>query len=343
MERILVIDDDPGFRELLDAILSEEGYEVESGASVADALRLGAGRQYNLVLTDLKLPDGTGIDVLRWFSEQAPNTPVIMITAFGTVESAVEAMKLGAEDYLGKPLNSPDELRLTVRRALEQRRTKREHALLREEQARRFDCRGMIAGDPKMTALLELARKVAPTNATVLMTGESGTGKEVIARCIHENSARNQRVFVPVNCAALSPTLIESELFGHEKGAFTGAVGQHLGRFRARARRHAVPGRNRRTGRQPPGEAAARAAGEVLRARGRHQADLGGRARDRGHQPESEEPGCRRQVPRGSLLPAEPLPARNSAAARPCFRYRTAGGATSCAGRPRNLARPRRC
>ena len=183
------------------------------------------------MISDLRLPDGSGIEILRWFSEQAPNVPVIVITAFGTFESAVEAVKLGAEDYLGKPLNSPDELRMTVRRTLEQRRTKLEHALMREEQARRFDCRGMIAGDPKMTALLELARKVAPTNATVLLTGESGTGKEVIARCIHSNSARSQRVFVPVNCAALSPTLIESELFGHEKGAFTGAVGQHLGRF----------------------------------------------------------------------------------------------------------------
>jgi two-component system response regulator AtoC len=231
MERILVIDDDLGFRELLAAILSDEGYEVESGASIADAIRLGAVRQYNLVISDLRLPDGSGIEILRWFSEQAPNVPVIMITAFGTFESAVEAVKLGAEDYLGKPLNSPDELRIRVRRALDQRRTKLEHALMREEQAKRFDCRGMIAGDRKMTALLELARKVAPTNATVLLTGESGTGKEVIARCIHSNSARSQRVFVPVNCAALSPTLIESELFGHEKGAFTGAVGQHLGRF----------------------------------------------------------------------------------------------------------------
>ena len=144
MERILVIDDDPGFRELLAAILSDEGYEVESGGSIGDALRLGAARQYNLVISDLRLPDGSGIEVLRWFSEQAPNVPVIMITAFGTFESAVEAVKLGAEDYLGKPLNSPDELRITVRRALDQRRTKLEHALMREEQAKRFDCRGMI-------------------------------------------------------------------------------------------------------------------------------------------------------------------------------------------------------
>ncbi|MBZ5724394.1 MAG: sigma-54 dependent transcriptional regulator [Acidobacteriia bacterium] len=231
MERILIVDDDPGFRDLLETILSKEGYQVDSGASVADGVRLGSQRQYGLALTDLKLPDGTGLDVLRWFTEQMPDAPVIMLTAFGTVESAVAAMKMGAADYLGKPLNSPDELRLTVRRALDQRRANREYAVLREEQIRRFDCQGMIAGDPKMVAALELARKVAPTSATVLLTGESGTGKEVLARCIHLNSARSQRVFVAVNCAALSPTLIESELFGHEKGAFTGAVSQHLGRF----------------------------------------------------------------------------------------------------------------
>ena len=231
MERILVIDDDSGFRDLLETILRKEGYDVESGASVADAVRLGAKHQFHLVLSDVRLPDGDGLEVLRWFTEQAPDTPVIMITAFGTIESAVEAMKLGAENYLGKPLHSPDELRLVVRRTIERHRTNLEHALMREEQISRFDCRGLIAGDPKMTAVLELARRVAPTSATVLLTGESGTGKEVMARCIHMNSPRSQRIFVAVNCAALSPTLIESELFGHEKGAFTGAAAQHLGRF----------------------------------------------------------------------------------------------------------------
>jgi DNA-binding NtrC family response regulator len=231
MERLLIVDDDPGFRELLDAILTGEGYTTESAASVREAMNRGRARHFDLVLSDMRLPDGSGLDVLSWCRDEMPDTPVVMITAFGTVESAVEAMKRGAVDYLGKPLQSPDELRLLVARTLERRRALRENALAREEQARRFDCRGLIAADPKMAALLDLARKVAPTNATVLLTGESGVGKEVIARCIHANSDRAERVSVPVNCAALSPTLIESELFGHERGAFTGASAQHLGLF----------------------------------------------------------------------------------------------------------------
>ena len=231
MENILVIDDDPGFRKLLATILTGEGYRVDLGASVADAVRLGSRANYHLVLTDLRLPDGDGTQVLRWFRENCPETPVIMITAFGTVASAVEAMKLGAADYLGKPLSSPDELRLLVQKTLDQRRLEHENEILREETQQKFSCEALIAHDPRMLKVLEMVRKVAPTHATVLLMGESGTGKEVLARCIHSNSPRANRVFIAVNCAALSPSLIESELFGHEKGAFTGAVAQHLGRF----------------------------------------------------------------------------------------------------------------
>ena len=231
MERILIIDDDPGFRALLETILAGDGYQVVTGGSVADAKRLGAREAFHLALSDLKLPDGDGMDVLRWFQSYAPETPIIMITAFGTVASAVEAMKQGAVDYLGKPLASPEELRLLVRDTLEQRRIARERDVWREQTESRFDPGGLIAEDRKMRPPLELARKVAATNATVLLTGESGTGKEVLARLIHRNSTRSSRVFVAVNCAALAPTLIESELFGHEKGAFTGAAAQHIGRF----------------------------------------------------------------------------------------------------------------
>ena len=231
MESILIIDDDPGFRSLMETILRGEGYAVDVAGSVAEAIAAAGRKSYHLVVSDLKLPDGSGVEVLRHWKQEMPETPVIMITAFGTVSSAVEAMKLGAADYLGKPLSSPDELRLIVRKALEQNRVMAERDLLREQEDCRFACKDLIAADPKMEQVVALLKKVAPTNATVLISGESGTGKEIVARCIHRNSPRAPRVFSAVNCAALSPTLIESELFGHERGAFTGAVGQHTGRF----------------------------------------------------------------------------------------------------------------
>jgi two-component system response regulator AtoC len=231
MESILIVDDDPGFRSLMETILRGEGYAVDIAGNVAEALSAAGRKSYHLVVSDLKLPDGSGAEILRHWKREMPETPVIMITAFGTLASAVEAMKLGAADYLGKPLSSPDELRLIVRKVFEQNRLMLERDLLREQEDFRFACDDLIAGDPKMLKVIELAKKVAPTNATVLISGESGTGKEIIARCIHRNSSRSQRVVAAVNCAALSPTLIETELFGHERGAFTGAVGQHTGRF----------------------------------------------------------------------------------------------------------------
>lgn len=231
METILIVDDDAGFRGLMETILKGEGYTVESAGSVAEAMACANRRSYHLLISDLKLPDGTGMELLRYWRQEMPNAPVVMITAFGSISTAVEAMKLGAVDYLGKPLSSPDELRIVVRNVLEHNRTAREHEVLREQECSRFSCGDLVASDPKMAGALDLVRKVAPTQATVLITGESGTGKELIARCIHNNSPRSQRVFIPVNCAALSPALIESELFGHERGAFTGAVGQHTGRF----------------------------------------------------------------------------------------------------------------
>jgi DNA-binding NtrC family response regulator len=230
-ERILVVDDDPGFRKLLETILKQEGYQVEAASGVVTALHLAEKKSFHLILTDLRMADGDGMQVLRWAHDNSPSTPVIMITAFGTVSGAVDAMKLGAFDYLGKPLSSPDELRLIVRRALDQAAVRNDREVLREEFAGRFSCDSMLATDPRMRKAIDLIQRVAPTDATVLILGESGTGKELIARCVHANSPRAQRVFVAVNCAALTASLIESELFGHEKGSFTGAVGQHAGRF----------------------------------------------------------------------------------------------------------------
>lgn len=231
MEHILIVDDDPGFRKLLETILASEGYQITTAPNLKEAVRAAERRQFHVILTDLRLPDGDGVQFLRWLREHSIDTPVVVITGFGTVASAVEAMKLGAADYLGKPLASPDELRLLVRRVLGQRQAEAERDLLREQESSRFSCGSIIAEDPRMRRVLDLVARVAPTTATVLLTGESGTGKEIIARCIHKHSPRASRVFVPVNCAALSPTLIESELFGHERGAFTGANAQHAGRF----------------------------------------------------------------------------------------------------------------
>jgi DNA-binding NtrC family response regulator len=228
---ILVVDDEPTIRLLVTSILKDEGYAVTAAASGEEALQLTTRRYFHLVVTDLKMPGISGVELLGRLKHDNPDTAVILLTAFGTVEGAVEAMKKGACDYLLKPLANPDELRLAVRRALKEQRLADEAAALRQAEAAAFPFGEIIARDPKMQAALDLARSVAPADATVLLTGETGTGKELIARAIHHWSPRADQAFVAVNCAALAESLLESELFGHEKGAFTGAVAQRRGRF----------------------------------------------------------------------------------------------------------------
>lgn len=225
---ILVVDDDLGFRSLLETILRAEGYHVVAAHNVASARQACSQRRYRIVVSDLKLPDGSGLDVQKWFLEHSPSTAFALITGFGSVTTAVEAMRRGAVDYLEKPLRSPDELRRLVQRALA---LEPSPLNCQAPAADGFACETLVARDPKTLKTLSLARKVAPTPATVLLLGESGTGKEVLARCIHTNSRRASGPFVAVNCAALAPTLIESEFFGHEKGSFTGAVDRHSGVF----------------------------------------------------------------------------------------------------------------
>ncbi len=230
MELVLVIDDDLGFRALVTTVLRGAGFAVDEATTVAEGRAAIGRRKYDLVVTDLRLPDGEGVSLVELVKEETPDVPVIMITAFATVENAVEAMKHGAADYLRKPLANPDELLLVARRALELRRLQQYRDLLREE----LDTGGweaFIGRAPSVQEMLSLARKAAPSDVTVLLLGETGAGKEVLARCIHESSNQADGPFVAVNCAALSPTLIESELFGHEKGAFTGAANRHPGRF----------------------------------------------------------------------------------------------------------------
>jgi DNA-binding NtrC family response regulator len=231
MERILIIEEDAGFREKLGSILSGWGYAVHSGTSVEDAIRSGSRGQYHLVLTDLELTGSSGIDVLRWFAEHSPETPVAMMNCDGDGGRAAEALRLGAVDCLGGPLDSAEELRLRVRRILDWRATERERDTLREDESSRFADGNLVARDPKMVEVRELARKVAPTNAAVLLMGPSGAGKQALARSIHRDSSRGGRVFVPFHCAALSPALIESGLFGHEKDALAGAADSRIGRI----------------------------------------------------------------------------------------------------------------
>jgi two-component system, NtrC family, response regulator AtoC len=228
---ILVVDDEPAMRLLLSSVLKEEGHDVTAAASGEEALQLIAKRHFHLVLTDLKMPGISGLELLEHVKRDDPGTAVIILTAFGTVEGAVEAMRMGAVHYLLKPLSNPEELRLSVRRVLEEQRVTDEATTLRQATEAVFPFGEIVAGDGKMQAALELGRSVAPTDATVLITGETGTGKELMARAIHHWSRRAEQSFVAVNCAALAESLLESELFGHEKGSFTGALSQRRGRF----------------------------------------------------------------------------------------------------------------
>jgi len=227
MARILVADDEPGLREFISDALALDEHEVVAAPDGKAAAKLLDERSFELVITDLKMPGLDGLSILRKVRAEQPETEVIVMTAHGTVDNAVEAMKLGAFEYLQKPLSGPDELRLLVGRAVERR------GLRDRVEARHVEPHGppLTYGDPAMKPVVEAIEKVARTNATVLLLGESGTGKEVAARDIHARSPRATKPFMAINCAALSEQLLESELFGHEKGAFTGATERKRGRL----------------------------------------------------------------------------------------------------------------
>jgi DNA-binding NtrC family response regulator len=230
MSKVLLIDDDANLLEVLSFMLQEEGHEVRAHADGRNALTDLKGDPPDVVITDLKMPGIDGLAVLARVREADATIPVIILTAFGSIEDAVEAMKRGAHDYLTKPF-SRDELKLTVEKAAERRRLLHENRDLRErlrEQNRRFE---YVHASETSSQLLETVKRVAPTDATVLITGESGTGKEVIAQTLHALSDRWDRPFVAINCAAIPKDLMESELFGHVRGAFTGAIADKPGKF----------------------------------------------------------------------------------------------------------------
>jgi two-component system response regulator HydG len=228
--KILVVDDEPSHRQMLEAVLTADGYEVQQANDGQEAINSVEERFYDLILMDVRMSRVSGIEALKKIKELSPGIPVIIMTAYASVSTAVDALKSGAYDYLTKPLDI-EELKILVSKALRQRQLEQENVYLRERLGDRFDFSNIIGRSSAMRDLFETIALVAPTEATVLIAGESGTGKELIANAIHQNSPRTDRPFIKVNCAALPETLLESELFGHEKGAFTGALARKQGRF----------------------------------------------------------------------------------------------------------------
>ena len=230
METILVVDDEKNYLLVLSAVLEDEGYEVMTALGGKDALEIQKASDLDLILTDMKMPGMDGIELLENIKLEDPDLPVIMMTAYGTVDKAVEAMQKGAYSYILKPFDN-ERLTIYVKKAISMYQVVKENRRLRDAVESQYRFGNFIGKSKPIRDIFETIRKVAPSNATVLVEGESGTGKELVAKSIHFNSPRRDKPFVAVNCSALAESLLESELFGHEKGAFTGAVARKKGRF----------------------------------------------------------------------------------------------------------------
>lgn len=230
MEPVLLVEDKPELRAMLRKALERAGYSVDEAPDGNSAIDKVRSRRYQVVLTDLKLPGSSGLDVLREARKTEPTLPVILVTAYGSVEEAVRAMKEGAFDFIQKPVDL-DHLRLLLERAASQQELLRENLLLREEYAARYGFPRIVGEHPSMKEASEMAQRVAAAESTVLLLGESGTGKELFARAIHHLSARSAAPFVALNCAAIPEGLVENELFGHERGAYTGAGARKIGKL----------------------------------------------------------------------------------------------------------------
>jgi len=225
---ILVIDDEQGMRKYLQRLLTQEGYQVILSPQGEKALEELKKERVDLALVDLKMPKVDGIEFLERAKAILPELPIIIMTAYATLETAIEAMKKGAADYINKPFDM-DEILLVINRALERKRLEEENILLHKELERKYTFQDIVSRNPQMHKIFDLVKKISPTNSTILIRGETGTGKELLARAIHNLSERRDKPFVPVDCASLTESLLESELFGHVKGAFTGAVSDKKG------------------------------------------------------------------------------------------------------------------
>ncbi len=262
---VLVVEDEEKLRRVIELQLKTAGFEVEQAGTAEEALKLAD--RADLILTDLRLPGLSGLELLQQLRGQDLRTPVIVMTAFGSIETAVEAMKAGAVDFLPKPF-SLDHLMTVVNKALEMRTLRDENRELRAELSQRYEFDNIIGRSAAMREIFATIERVAPTRATVLLCGESGVGKDLIARAIHHHSPRDDRPFVKINCSALPENLMESELFGYEKGAFTGRQHQQARQIRAGRHGHRFPGRDRRRAARHSSEAAAHFAGARVRAAG---------------------------------------------------------------------------
>ena len=229
-ERILIVDDEGRNREFLKEFLEVEGFDVETAKDGREAIEILEKMDFDLVLTDLRMPRADGLAVLEGLRRINPQTVAIVFTGFGSIDTAVKAVKLGAYDYITKPLKM-EEITLVIQRALEHRKLSLENEMLRRQLKRKYKFDNIVGDSEGMQAVFRLVEKIANTDSTVLIYGESGTGKELIARAIHFNSDRRERPLIPVNCGAIPEELLESELFGHEQGAFTGATRTRIGRF----------------------------------------------------------------------------------------------------------------
>jgi two-component system response regulator AtoC len=227
---ILIVDDDEITCNLLEEVLSKEGYGVDKALNGREAIDKGEKKAYDVVLTDIRMTDVDGMEVLRAYRQKSPDTIIIMMTAFGSIETAIQAIKEGAYDYVSKPFKL-DEIKLTIRRSLEQKRLLQENILYRQELITKYKLENIVGRSTQMLQVYKTVARVAESRSTVLITGESGTGKELVARAIHFNSPRSSKPFVAVDCGSLAETLLESELFGHVRGAFTGAVANKKGLF----------------------------------------------------------------------------------------------------------------
>lgn len=227
---ILIVDDDEITCNLLEEVLSKEGYVVDKALNGREAIDKGENKPYDVVLTDIRMIDVDGMEVLRAYRQKSPDSIIIMMTAFGSIETAIRAIKEGAYDYVSKPFKL-DEIKLTIRRALEQKRLLQENLFYRQELITKYKLENIVGRSPQMLQVYKTVARVAESRSTILIAGESGTGKELVARAIHFNSPRSSKSYVAVDCGSLAETLLESELFGHVRGAFTGAVTNKKGLF----------------------------------------------------------------------------------------------------------------